>query len=204
MSGGPKFSSVTRIGNWFEELAMDEAKSSNFEKRSNNGKLSLRKLEGKVTSCSVIVPHSFSPDGFIRFGDEIMLQHDSSGSILSCDPFEAVEVGQEKYLITTVAEHPLPKARSVFRIVRPPKHLCGIEDNLKDDILRVGQSFLLGCNDALLVTPNTSILAPPLYLASTKKNERTSTKRTNRQMVYLSSALDSDAVWTAIIPSKGT
>eukprot|EP01033_Poteriospumella_lacustris_P022176 gene22176-16614_t len=30
LAGGPKFSSVTRIGNWQEEIALEESKVDNF------------------------------------------------------------------------------------------------------------------------------------------------------------------------------
>jgi hypothetical protein len=42
-----------------------------------------------------------------------------------------------------------------------------------------------------------------LYLASTKKNERTVTRNTNRQMIYMSPKNDADSVWTVAKPSKG-
>jgi len=203
LSGGPKFSAVTRIGNWFEDLAMEEAKNTNFEKRSNNGNLSLRKLQNKVSACCAIVPHSYSADGLIRFGDSVILQHDSSGSVLASDIFEEVEVGQEKFFVTTISEKPVPKARNTFKIVRPPAHLINREDNTNDPVLHIGQAFLIACDDSLLVNPYSNILSPTLYLTSTKKNDRTSTKRTNRQMVYMSAEISADTVWTAIIPSQG-
>lgn len=203
LAGGPKFSPVTRIGNWQEEIALEEAKISNFKTRLANGSLSLSRLEEKISRCNEIVPHTFSEDGIVRFGDSIIISHDSSGSVLACDPFEEISAGQEKFLVTTVRERPIPKARTTFKVVRPPANLCGFEDNPEDPILHIGQAFLLQCNDALLATSNSRILAPPLYLSSTKKNERTATKRTNRQMVYLSAQADAESVWTATIPSKG-
>lgn len=112
-------------------------------------------------------------------------------------------MASEKYLVTTIGEEPTAKARNIFRIMRPPQSQCNINDNPDDPVLHVGQPFLIACNESLLVKPGSNILSPNLYLASTKKNERTATKRTNRQMVYMSPIPDGDAVWTAIIPSKG-
>lgn len=203
LAGGPKFSCVTRIGNWQEEIALEEAKVENFVKKAATGNLSLRRLENKLAICTEIVPHTFSPDGLIRFGDSVILRHDTTGSVLACDPFERVDLGPESYLVSTVLEEPTPKARNTFRIVRPPRHLQDITDREEDPILKVGQPFLLAANESLLIQPNSSILSPALYLASTKKNERTSTKRTNRQMTFMTSTLDGDTVWIATIPSKG-
>ncbi len=206
LAGGPKFSPVTRIGNWQEDLAMEEAKIGSFQQRSATGSLSLHRLERKMAVCSEIVPHSYSPNGFLSFKDTIILQHEVSGSVLACDPFESVSLGRnngDTCLVTTIAEHPIPKARNVFRVVRPPRHLQDPLDNDQDPIVRIGQPFLLQCHEALLVQPNSSLLAPALYLSSTRKSERTATKRTNRQMVFMSSILDSDCVWYTQVPSKG-
>lgn len=203
LAGGAKYSSVTRIGNWQEEIALEEAKQDNFRKRSAAGNLSLRKLENKVAVCTEIVPHSFSADGLIRFGDSVILRHDHSNSILVCDPFEVVPITDETYSISASNETPLPKARNVFRIVRPPRHLQDVTDREDDPVLKIGQPFLLACSESLLIQPNSNLLQPILYISSIKKNERTSTKRTNRQMVFLKPGIDADAVWTITIPSKG-
>lgn len=203
LAGGPRFSSVTRIGNWQEEIALEESKVDNFRKRSATGNLSLRRLESKIASCNEIVPHTYSPDGLIRFGDNVILQHDNSGSVLACDPFEQVQISNETFLVTTIVENPHPKARNTFKIVRPPRHLQDITDREDDPVLRVGQPFVLACNESLLVQQSSPILAPTLYLCSTKKNERTATKRTNRQMVFMNTVCDADSVWFVSVPSKG-
>mmetsp|Transcript_20185 Transcript_20185/g.27733 ORF Transcript_20185/g.27733 Transcript_20185/m.27733 type:complete len:540 (+) Transcript_20185:78-1697(+) len=199
-----KFSPMTRIGNWQEELALEEAKLENFKKKTNDGSGNWKKLQAKLSQCNEIVPHTYSPDGVIRFGDYVILQHDSSGAALSCDPFEEVMIGQEKYMVSGACDEVLkPKARNTFRITRPPPSLCAFNDDQSDTVLHIGQPFLLTCNEALLVTADSNILSPMLYLCSTKKNERTSTKRTNHQMAYISPNNDADAVWTVVIPSRG-
>ena len=203
LAGGPKYSAVTRIGNWLEELSLEEAKVANFQTRSSNGNLALRKMELKITTCCEIVPHTFSEDGIIRFGDTIVLQHENTGGVLSCDPFDEIIAGQGKYLVSTVLEDPQPKARNVFRIVRPPAHMCNFDDNLNDPIVHIGQSFMLACNESLLLKPGSKLLAPTLYLSSTKKNERMATKRTNRQLVYMSSNVNAESIWLTVVPSKG-
>lgn len=203
LAGGHKYSSTTRIGNWQEEIALEESKLSNFERKATSGNLSIRKQQIKVSKCTEKVPHTFSPDGLIRFGDSIILKHDMTGAILACDIFNTLEPGVEQYLVSGSLCSVQAIARNVFRILRPPVHLRGIEDDDDDDILRVGQAFCLGCNESLLATPGMRILAPSLYLCSVKKNERTSTKRSNKQAVFLSPKNDADSVWLSIFPSKG-
>jgi len=210
VSGGSKYSNRTLLGNWAEELAIAESKLKGFRVKSESGSLGLRKQEAKIARCTEVVPHSFSEDGLVRFGDTVMLSHDVTGTLLACDPFEDLVQGMNRFLVTASQQEALssrpqtpPVARSVFRVVRPPAHLCSPEDDGTDPVLRVGQAFCLECNESLLVQQNANMLAPQLYLASTKKNERNVTRNTNRQMVYMSPNKDAESVWIAIKPSKG-
>ena len=203
VSGGSLYSHKTRLGNWQEEIAIGEAKLENFRKRSETGNLALRKQEIKMERCNEIVPHSYSEDGTVKYGDTIILANDTTGALLSCDPFEDMVQGQERFLVSGSDQEPAPKARNTFRILRAPPKLQEAGSDISDPYVRYGQSFLLQCNESLLVSPTSQMLAPMLYLSSCKKNERTATRNTNRQMVYLSNRNDANAVWQFILPSKG-
>ncbi len=203
VSGGSLYSYRTRLGNWQEEIAIGEAKLENFRTRSETGNLALRKQEIKFQRCNEVVPHSFLEEGILQFGSSIILQHDVSHVILACDPFEDMIQGQEKFLVTGSHQTPTAKARNVFTVVRPPKHLRDIGDDGTDNYVRVGQAFMLQCSDSLLISQTSRMLSPSLYVCSTKKNERTATRSTNRQMVYMSSRVDADAIWFVSRPSLG-
>ena len=120
VSGGSLYSHKTRLGNWQEEIAIADAKLNNFRQRSETGALTLRKQEIKMQRCDEIVPLSFSHDGAIKFGDSIILQHDSSGAILACDPFEDLVQGQERFLVTGSEQPIVGKARNTFTVTRVP------------------------------------------------------------------------------------
>jgi Ca2+-binding EF-hand superfamily protein len=203
MNAGSLYSHKTRLGNWQEEIAIGEAKLENFRKRSETGNLALRKQEIKMQRCCEIVPHSYAEDGLVKFGDSVIFSHDMTGAILSCDPFEEMVQGQERYLVSASnTSNVTPLARNTFRVSRPPKHLRDAGDDESSPYLRYGQSFLLEVSESLLISQSSSMLNPMLYLASCKKNERTAT-RTNRQMVYLSPRCDADTIWQCTVPSKG-
>lgn len=203
LSGGARFSSSVRIGNWQEEISVEESKLELFTKKSKSGSLFLRKQQSKLQKCNEIVPHTFSMDGVIRFGDSIILQHDLSGSLLACDPYEELVSRGGKFVVTSFKGTVEPRARNTFRVLRPATYLKGIEDDENDPILRNGQAFCLGCNESLLVTEGSPILEPTLYLCSTKRNERNATKTTNRQLVYMSLTCDADSIWFTAKPSCG-
>ena len=202
VQGGSLYSHKTRLGNWAEEIAINDAKLDNFRQRSETGALALRKQEVKLERCNEIVPHSYSEDGLVRFGDSVIIQHDQTGVILSCDPFEAVVQNQELYLVTGAEQPIVPKARNTFKIVQPPARQQDKSFDPSDPVLKIGQPFCLACSESLLVG-SANILNPQLFLCSTKKNERIGTLTTNRQLVYMAPNNDADSVWTYSVPSMG-
>lgn len=201
--GGHKYSSPAKIGNWQEEFALEESKRIDFERRAETNGLLSAKLRIKLEKCEGKGRRTFSPDGLIRFGDTISLKHDFSDALLACDTFGPTEPNAQQYSVSGSLGNKNALARNTFHILRPPHHLKGAEDDDRDPILRKGQAFRLGCNPILLLCSSNSVLSPPLYLCSERKNERTSTKHNNRQAVYLSSENNADTVWTALCASRG-
>lgn len=202
MTGGPKFSSSTRIGNWFEEIAVEESKLTEFQTKSAKGQLYLRKQQAKIEKCNQSVAHSYSEDGCLRFGDIVMLKHLESHGTLAIDPYEDIFPNWHKFLVT-LSPNDSPKARNTFQITRPPTKLKNFEDDENDQILHYGQPFLLKCHSTLLVSADNRSLAPALYLGSSLKNERTVTRISNQQSIFMTSVVDGDAVWLAVKPSRG-
>jgi hypothetical protein len=72
-----------------------------------------------------------------------------------------------------------------------------------DGILRYGQPFVLSCNESLLYKEGSVVMNPRLYVASSIKNERTATRSSNRQSIYMQAAFTADTVWTCMRPSAG-
>lgn len=203
LSGGPKYSAGTLLGNWSEEISLNKAKLDDFKARSASGSSNLRKLQTKMSKCSTQVPLVFTEDGSLRFGDTVMFGNLQTSSVLVCDPFSDNIPGMGMFRVACAADANEPVARNSFIITRPPSKLKNFADDEEDPILRIGQAFCLRCNENLLVNPDSNILDPQLFLASTKKTERTSTKSTNRQMVFMSAQQNADSIWTMMPPSRG-
>jgi hypothetical protein len=55
LAGGGSYDSVTRIGNWREEIALAEAKLKEFRSNSSGGSLHLRKQQNKLSKCLQLV-----------------------------------------------------------------------------------------------------------------------------------------------------
>ena len=138
----------------------------------------------------------------MKFGDSVVIQHVTTSRTLACDPYEDIFPNWQKFLVSCTAEV-AATARNTFRILRPPRSLKNKEDDELDPFLRYGQAFCLGCDESLLVSNESEYMAPTLYLASTLKNERTATKVSNKQAVYMSQHNDADSIWCMIKPSQG-
>jgi hypothetical protein len=63
------------------------------------------------------------------------------------------------------------------------------------DTLKLGEPFMLMCNEALLTQPGANFLRAPCYLASSLKSESNAARVSNNQAVFLSTNADTDAVW---------
>jgi hypothetical protein len=201
MRGGGRYATHTRIGNWLEEIAVEDCKQADFQRKVSNGNLLLRNHQAKKGQCMQEVPHSYSEDGQCRFGDYITLVHDLSTVQVACDPYDDIFPPWGKFQVSGATYGPAV-ARTLFRIVRCP----GVfKDQYapNDELLRYGQPFSLICNESLRYTEDSSIRDPDLFLSSTLKNERNATKSSNRQSVFLSAAHTADAVWYCMRPSRG-
>lgn len=202
MRGGGRYKSHTRIGNWYEEIAVEESKQADFQRKVSNGNLLLRNHQGKKSQCMQDVPLSFSEDGTVKFGDYVTLVHDSTSVQLACDPFDDIFPPWNKFQVSGVPAG-RPVARTTFRIVKPPPSFKSPLTDDSDGVLKYGQAFSIICNESLRYTEDSAIRDPDLYLSSSLKNDRNATKGSNRQCAYLAAAHNADAVWYCMRPSKG-
>lgn len=195
IQGGIKFTSSTKIGNWFEDIALENAKKNIFIENAAIGGLTLRKQEIKIAKLNELVETRNSGDGMIRFGDTIILQHVSNNdktAVLACDPYQKVMQSLDYFTVSgALTDSIAPKARNTFRIIRAPQD--NSEDS-EDDIVKFGQPFCIACHESLCID-NENLSGNLLYLSSIRKNERIATKSSNRQLVFMSNTSSQDAVW---------
>uniref|UniRef100_A0A7S2XX41 EF-hand domain-containing protein n=1 Tax=Fibrocapsa japonica TaxID=94617 RepID=A0A7S2XX41_9STRA len=144
-----------------------------------------------------LVPHSYSEDGQLRFGETIVIGHPQLQGSLCCDLWEEVAAGTGEFEVSLTTEHQA-QARNTFIITRVGKEKLRDMSSTQyeaDNILHFGEPFHLACNESLLVDERTDLLNPPLYVASTLKSSTRVTRASNRQMVYMSPTCTNDAVW---------
>ena len=74
LAGGGRYSFKTKIGNWSEEKALEEIMLQDFLARKGQGSLLSLKERKRDLLAMAKVPHTFSADGILKFGDTVMLK----------------------------------------------------------------------------------------------------------------------------------
>lgn len=183
LAGGGRYSNKTKIGNWSEDEALEQLRLADYLHRKRTGKLLAaqdRKVELFFNSR---VPHSYSADGTIRFGDTIMLSNDSTGAVLASNLDASLSTTSESYQVSASPGEsksgPSPVARNTFVVMKWPKF------NYQDNLLRTGQPFLLAANPSLRVDEQTGLLRPPVCLSSRIVSTMNYAQMSNHQQVTL-------------------
>ncbi|ETP13470.1 hypothetical protein F441_11391 [Phytophthora nicotianae CJ01A1] len=197
--GAGRYAPITRIGNWNEDLMLDEARMKEFTLRKAQGSL-LATHTLKAAFLNQKAPRSFDPDGRIRFNQALALGHLESDAVLACNIFEETpSIGSDEYLVTAMSSN-TPVSRNTFRLVSPQTWKAavarsGLDLSAPSDPLRYDDTFLIVCNEALLVDDKSVLLKSPLFLKSGLKTERSMSPITYKQRVWLSTEADSSALW---------
>ncbi|GMF43272.1 unnamed protein product [Phytophthora fragariaefolia] len=201
--GAGRYAPSTRIGNWNEDLMLEEARMKEFTLRKAQGSL-LATHTLKAAFLNQKAPRSFDPDGHIRFNQAVALGHLETDALLACNIFEETpSIGSEEYLVTGISGN-ASVSRNTFRIVSPQAWKAavargdGFSFDFPGEPLRYDEPFLVMCNEALLVDDKSVLLKPPLFLKSGLKTEQSMSPITYKQRVWLSAEADSSALWTCV------
>lgn len=132
LAGGMRYSRGVLVGNWSEDTSLDEERGKDFESRKSHGSSLIKQREKLEAVALQRVPWSHSADGYVRFGDSIMVrvnETDFGGRehehFLACNIFE--EVDRRKGTVqATASPSSKPTARSVFVIMRRPAPGSGL------------------------------------------------------------------------------
>jgi len=95
LAGAQRYGPQTRVGNWLEDTCLDESKIADFRKRKEQGSLTMGFTQAKMALCNQPVPHSYSSDGKLRFGDTVVVVHQTSNAALASDLFDEISFGSK-------------------------------------------------------------------------------------------------------------
>lgn len=202
LQGAGRYGSKTLIGNWFEDQCAEEAKHADFRKSRSNPQ-STASRHAKLDKCRQRVPHTYSADGRLRFGDTVILRHvDTLGSV-AVDLWEPLTTGGREGLVM-VSPEKRPTARNTFTIEAVTEEALRdpYTEPSADGVLKYGEPFFLRVNDSLLVDERCGLLRPPRYLASRLKASGAASRVSNAQAVFVDRGKDSAAVWRCAAPAS--
>lgn len=227
LSGGPKYSGKVKIGNWSEDRSRVETESKDYELRKSRGQLaSTHKATARLVSLQS-VPHSYSADGVLRYGQTVQLsmtttQEDDSKKdyYLANNVFDRVDFVKNTISVTAT-EHAPPVARNTFVLVRPFRKtgratgaLFGFSDESKsdgagagsgsgsEDVVCYGDRVFLATNPSLRVDDRTGMVAAPYLLSSEVSSALTgSGKGKQKQEVMMSLKPSPQCEWKIIAAS---
>ena len=108
-----------RVGNWNEDIALEQEKIKDFLRRKETGDLSLSKTQNFLAKNTSPAELSHTADGNVHLGDRVLLRHFPSESAISATPsvYAPRDDGQIR---VAAAPKAAPALRNVFTIVPFP------------------------------------------------------------------------------------
>ncbi|CAL1540877.1 unnamed protein product [Lymnaea stagnalis] len=147
------YNSSVRVGNWNEDIQLEEDSLKDFLERRAKGQLLIQKSSGLMGKMSQPVQLSTSSDGCVRFGDTIMVVNkgnpdrtvygigqqprDDSALALHIPDMNTDGEGSLTSLVVVGSKNLSPTYRTAFKVI--PAEV----DNQIGDKLHYGQPFLL-------------------------------------------------------------
>jgi hypothetical protein len=137
LTGGPKFQSKVRIGNWSEDLELEEIKLKDYLKKKETGSLLVNAKQKQLEECLMEAQLSDTSDGFLEFGNQVMLFSHQAKGFMACNPYDKVSKAHEAFALTT-GPNGNACVRNVFEIVRADPN-----DGFDDNVVHYAQKFRL-------------------------------------------------------------
>lgn len=187
LTGGPKFHHRVRIGNWSEDLELDDIKLKDYLMKKETGSLLVnakaRQLEESLRSAEI----SLSPSGVLHIGDCVMLFSHQSRGYMGANPFDNASKACDAFILTT-SQNSNPCVRNSFEIVRADPN-----DGFEDDTLHYGQNF------RCLLRPFSKI-SGPTYMHSELVTSLSAAKFSRHQEVTVLSEPTGGTLWQMLHP----
>jgi len=189
LTGGPRFQHRTRIGNWNEDLELEEIKMKDFLKKKEMGSLLVNTKQQMLEECLQRVDLDTSDDGALHFGQRIMLVNHQSESWLCANPHDKVPKEFDACVLTTGPNN-TSCVRNVFVLERADD-----DDGFPGDMVHYGQDFRLRLEPF-------SDMAGPMYMHSELVTALASSKFSRCQEVVVGGTRGGSTLWQVLFPDS--
>lgn len=187
LQGGGKYSVKTKIGNWYEDMVLDEMKFKDYLHLKEQNSLLVGKKESNYANMKVeITPF----DSIITTGKYFMLKNMKTKGFLTTNMNDQNDNFQQAFSVTTSPKMAFACPRTVFRIEKytPVKNYHGIPDSTAETPVCY--------HDRISIIAHHSCQETPLYLFSPLITPVCSSKITRNQEVLMNSEESFFNCWT--------
>ncbi|CAH3109679.1 unnamed protein product [Porites lobata] len=160
------------IGNWNEDICLEEDKLKDFLDKKERGELLIQKASNLLQSILKKVSLSVSHDGYLHFGDIVCLYNPSTESTLSANMAES-KMHDEKKL---VGPCDVSASKSTDPCIRNTFVILGCMPRDKGEVLRYNEPFILSTLPAV---------GGDLKLKSDRTSFNECAKKSRQQLVTL-------------------
>lgn len=190
LSGGPKYTHKTRMGNWNEDWTAHDYQVKEYMAKKDKDALAITRTERKYAKSGNVVPHTYREDGTLEYDDYVLLKSCQTDGTLVCNMADRVGSVDEAYMVNTRVGTVGPIARSVYIIQRAKGN------NLDDKKVRYG--------DEVRIKSNPFIADKDLFLHSCPISPLAYARFSRNQEVSLHSQPNFNTVWRILAtPGNG-
>jgi len=191
LTGGPRYQHRVRIGNWSEDLELEEIKLKDYLRKKEMGKLMVTGKQKQLEESLMQMSLSPSPDGLLHFGQKIMLVNHQSKSYMCANPYEEVVKDHQAFMLNT-GPNDNACVRNVLEIVRGDH-----DDGYEDDVVHFGQN--IHCK----IHPFSKI-DRPAYMHSELVTALAAAKFSRHQEVTALTAPTGETLWQVLFPDSSS
>ena len=116
-----------------------------YDEKKQASQLNFHKTLSLNQQTQKKVPWSYSKDGLLRSGDQVLITNKKTQGYLVVDISTKTITQEESYLVTSTPQHPGPVTRSIFVLKRAE----AVDVFGKDNIIRYGQKLKIEVNPYL-------------------------------------------------------
>ncbi|KAM9374928.1 cilia- and flagella-associated protein 161 [Phaethornis superciliosus] len=188
------------IGNWSEDLSLEEERLRDFMHKRERGELLIQKLKKLQDTVLKKTQLSISKDGLVHFGDTVMLLNpDKKSSVQHYSGVQGVHgsltlaVNLDEISLYSTKSSPAPRRLSAVESVNPVSRntfcILSVDGSAEGEPIKFGQNFGIGTTGGFS--------DQMLYLASDHKSFMRFSEKSCLQQVVLTDELSHQTFWQA-------